>query len=153
MYYEYMLTHISNVVYMYHTLTHGHQVSLTDHVHSCLNIYLREILDKRSHFVSTHTILTFLIMPLVIIIFFYLVKLILFISPRSTPCSISLSLCLSSSIEALFYMLWQLDYQHLGPWIIIEHIHEVVFRLDLPSHMCLYLMFYAYLLEPYAPTF
>ena len=43
----------------------------------------------------------------------------------------------------------KLDYQRLGPFIISHQINDVAFRLDLPPHMHLHLVFHVSLLEPY----
>ena len=40
----------------------------------------------------------------------------------------------------------KLDYQRLGPFI---NVYDVAFRLDLPPHMHLHLVFHVSLLEPY----
>jgi hypothetical protein len=42
----------------------------------------------------------------------------------------------------------KLDYQRFGPCVISGKINDVTFRLDLPPHMCLHLVFYVSLLEP-----
>ena len=46
----------------------------------------------------------------------------------------------------------RLEYQHLGPSVICGKIIDVPFRLDLPQHMHLHLVFNVSLLEPYVRT-
>ena len=46
----------------------------------------------------------------------------------------------------------KLDYQRFGPYVISGKINDVAFRLDLPPHMCLHLVFHVSLLESYTTS-
>ena len=46
----------------------------------------------------------------------------------------------------------KLDYQRLGPFVIVDQINDVAFRLDLPSHMRIHPVFHVSLLEPWVPS-
>ena len=46
----------------------------------------------------------------------------------------------------------KLDFQRLGPFVISSQVNDVAFRLDLPSHMRLHLVFQVSLMEPYTSS-
>jgi hypothetical protein len=46
----------------------------------------------------------------------------------------------------------KLDYQRLGPFVIVDQVNDVAFRLDLPSHMHIHPVFHVSLLEPWTST-
>ena len=41
----------------------------------------------------------------------------------------------------------KLDYEYLGPFVIVHQINDITFRLDLPSHIHIHLMFHVSFLE------
>ena len=46
----------------------------------------------------------------------------------------------------------KLDYQRLGPFVIVDQVNDVAFRLDLPSHMHIHPVFHVSLLEPWTSS-
>jgi hypothetical protein len=46
----------------------------------------------------------------------------------------------------------KLDYQLLGPFVIVDQVNDVAFHLDLPSHLHIHPVFHMSLLEPWTSS-